>query len=275
MLNIAYRNMLGTVQLCGGENPLLALLWVSGLSLPNQKETAFNYAGTAGQKVTAVTDLFRDITLAGHGTDNAEQLAEALKILYTPGELIFTSDSGVRTISARYKGVSDRKMTEQGVYYLEFSFRCDTPYFKDGQAVLCEVFQRKGLLKTHFILPCSLSERITEGICKNTGDIPAEPIVTVENRGNRTANGFTIRNRGTGKSIVYNGKLAPGEKIIISIPDRTISDGLGKDCLLNLATDCYLSEFILPAGENRFIFTAEEGMWCDLVYETGYVQNVL
>ncbi len=275
MLNITFKNVLGSVNICGGDNPLCALLWVTGLSLPLQKETAIRYAGVAGQRVTEVTDLARDIRLKGHGYGDIQQLGKALKVLYTPGKLIFTTDRGVKTIDARCLGVTDRSQTEQGVYELEFSFRCDNPYFRDIASVLCDVYQRRGILSTYFTLPCMLSERINEGVCQNTGDIPAEPTVTVENRGTATVSGFQIRNRTTGKSIIYTGSVAPGEQITISVPERTIQNSAGTDCLVHLAPDCYLSEFTLPVGENRFVFTADNGLWCHLQFDAGYVQNLV
>ena len=275
MFRIGFKNKRGELDLCGGSKPLLALLWVSGLSLPQKKETTATLAYTAGQALLYATDKVRDIVLAGHFYGSPKDISEAARLLYTPGALHIFHDGNIKCIDARCVGITDTKQTDEGVYYLEIAFRCDNPYFKDPTETKVEVYERKPCLKTEFTLPCLLSQRITEGDLENKGDIPAQPNLTVTNRSESVANGFEIQNRTTGKRILYEGTLKPGESVTISVPHRTIKDGEGNDKLLYLAEDCYLTEFTLSPGRNRLHFSGQAGLWCSLTFLACYVESML
>lgn len=276
MYSIEYKTASGAVRLCGGSNPLLRPLSVSGLGLPEKDEATATFAFQPGQVLTGSRDKARDIQITGHVYCDYTRVARALRLLYTPGELIFRSDRGVKSIGARCIGVSDKKITETGAFYLELAFRCDNPYFKHPVEIVKNIYNREKRLQTTFTLPCVPSVRVKSGILLNDGDIAAEAVFLVENRSESVADGFVITNKTTGKSLKYTGKIPSGGKVILSVPDRTVTDEKGDDLLGNMQADSYLSDFALQKGENKLVFDCKTAdVWCSCHYNVSFVEAIL
>lgn len=276
MYSIDFENQSGKINICGGIKPLLSPLSVSGLGLPEKQDSVAIFAGQAGQKLVQSRDTARHILITGHVHTDYNEAVRACRILYHPGILTFRIANTVKSIDAVCIGFSDKKIEKNGMFYLEIRFRCDNPYFRHPDTVVKYIYNREGKLKSDFTLPCVISERVTTGFCVNDGDIPAEPVLEVENRGLSACAGFDIVNITTGKSLNYRGEIPSGGKIILSVPARTVTDHLGTDKLMHLKEDCYLSEFSLATGENELVFTAlSNDVWCTCRYNVCFVESIL
>lgn len=276
MYSIDFENSIGKINLCGGMKPLLSPLLITGLGLPEKEDSAAVFAGQAGQKLMQSRDKAREIVIAGHIHTDYAYAVQACKLLYHAGVLTFRAGNTVKSIDARCVGFSDKKIEKNGMFYLQIRFICDNPYFRHPNTIVKQIYNRVDKLKSDFILPCVVSERVKRGVCVNDGDIPTEPEIVVQNRGFKTCPGFEIYNQSTGKKLVYKGDIPVGGTVTLSVANRTVTDDLGEDKLMCLNADCYLSEFVLAVGENELVFDGlSDEVWCDCKYNVCFVESIV
>ncbi len=275
MINVSFQNIYGSVQLFGGEDPLMEPICVEGLALPEKEVDAAVFKQQEGQVAVSCRDLPRKITIKGHLYGDYKKAVRAARILYTDGVLTLKSPDTERVIDARCVKFFDRKHLESGVLEGEIVFVCDKPYFHDKEQKFEYISSRQPLLKTYFTLPCKLSHRVKRGIINNKGQVKAEPCIEVKNYGDETQNGFTIKNITTGAVISASVEIKKGESISINIPRRTVINDSGENLLPMLSEISYLSDFYFVPGENIIEFNSSGDVRCECVYTVNYTEGII
>lgn len=273
MFEICFKNEFGNLLLCGAGG-LLEPVSVSGLARPETADKTAVFGFLPGQKCLISRDKARVITIEGHVFGDYRRVSDACRLLYTPGTLTFKNAFIERAIAARCTAVSDRKLLDTGGYFLKITFVCDNPYFHDPHPTIVPVYSRIPLMQSDFTLPCTISRRITEGMCPNPGQVSAEPILTITNHG-EAQTGFTIKNLTTGVDLEINAAVPVGETITISVPDRTITNTNGQSLLKNLAESSYISDFYLQIGNNLLEFISNGDIRCTCTYQVNYIESIL
>ena len=258
----------GTVQIAGGVSPLLSPSGVSGLTLPEKETVTAVFKNIAGQKLISVRDKKRTVKIEGIAEGD---LKKAARLLYLSGVLVLETERMKRVIGARCTHLLDR--TTDGK--ISLVFECDSPYFHDDTDISVPVYSRVKLVKTPFTLPCVFTGRIREGNCKNESAVASEPKIIVSNKGETLADGFEIRNLDTGVSLVMTASIPSGKGIEIDIGKREAVSTDGENQLPFLSETSYLHEFILMPGDNRIVFSAKDGVECEVVYNTNYTEAVI
>lgn len=275
MISAKFENEYGSVELFGGENPLIEPIYVEGLAMPEKEVLTSVFRLIEGQKVVNSRDLPRTITMKGHLYGDYQKAVNAARILYYDGKLTLTSPYKERVIDARCVKFFDRKSFKNGVCDGEIVFVCDKPYFHDKEPFHEYIYSRVGLLKTHFTLPCPLSERVPFGQINNIGQVKSEPIIMIKNYGDDTQNEFTLKNLTTNAEINILMPLEKGEFITISIPERRVENNRGENLLPCLSDISYLSDFYLVPGENILAFSSSGDVRCECFYTVNYTEGII
>lgn len=265
---ILFKNDTGVIYISGGTNPLLDLTSISGLTLPEKEVNLATFKNIAGQKLISSRDKSRTIKIEGLLKGN---LAAASHILYSNGTIIIRNELINRVIDARCTHISDRN-TEGKISMI---FMCDNPYFHDDADMTMPVYSRIKLVSSPFALPCVFTRRIREGNLKNQSSVPAEPEICIQNKGKTVLSGFILKNESTGATLSAEKEILPNEKILISIKNRTMLSGDNENLLPFLSETSYLHDFVLAPGENLIKLTAEDGLECEITYNTNYTEAVI
>lgn len=136
---------------------------------------------------------------------------------------------------------------------------CDSPYLKDATETKEVIYREDKLLE--FKYPKyfdfgnefkAISVTTHEVPVYNSGDVKAEPIITIINTGETAENitGIKIINNTTNQKIRLDYATKAGETIIIDIPERKIYSNNGENLINLLTDDSYLSDFYLQEGTN-------------------------
>lgn len=273
MFEICFKNEFGNLLLCGAGG-LLEPVSVSGLARPETADKTAVFGFLPGQKCLISRDKARRITIEGHAFGDYRRVANACRVLYAPGVLTLKNAFTERAIAARCISVSDKKQLDSGGYFVKIDFVCDNPYFHDPSPVTVPVYSRLSLLESPFTLPCTISRRVTEGVCPNPGQVAAEPILTITNHG-EAQTGFTIKNLTTGVDLEVNTAVPAKEVITISVPDRTITNTNGQSLLKYIADTSYISDFYLQIGNNNLKFISNGDIRCVCTYQVNYIESIL
>ena len=267
-MEILFENELGKVQLTGSINPLLSPVEITGLNLPEKEITAAKFKMQAGQKLISSRDKPRTIKISGMLEGN---LPKAARLLYLNGTITIKTERMLRVISARCTEIinyaNENKIT--------ISFVCDNPYFHDGQDLKIKVYSRINLVSSPFTLPCTFTNRIRKGNCKNESVVLSEPEIFITNKGKTTAEGFIVTNQNTGAKLELNCEIPPDTAVFVNIKDRTVYSSNGENLLPALSSDCYLHEFTLAPGDNILSLLAQDGIECEVIYNTNYTEAVI
>lgn len=275
MISAKFENMYGSVELFGGENPLIEPIYVEGLAMPEKEVLTSVFRLIDGQKVVNSRDLPRTIVMKGHLYGDYEKAVNAAKILYHEGTLTLTSPYKERVIDARCIKFFDRKGFKNGVCDGEIVFVCDKPYFHDKEPIHKYIYGRVELLKTYFTLPCLLSERVPIAEINNLGQVKSEPIIIIKNYDDNAQSEFTVKNLTTNAEINISAPLEKGEYITISIPERRVENSRGENLLPFLSDISYLSDFYLVPGENILSFDSSGDVRCECLYTVNYTEGII
>lgn len=265
---ILFENNLGKIELAGGLNPLLSPIEISGLFIPEKEIIAAVFKTMAGQKLISSRDKPRIIKITGMLEGD---LPSAARLLHISGSLTFKTERMSRVIGARCTDITNYTNNNR----LVLTFMCDNPYFHDGTDLKVTVYSRIEQISTPFTLPAVFTKRVRKGNCKNESTVVSEPEIIIRNMGKNTANGFTVLNENTSAKITVNCEIPPGGRVFMNIANRSIVSDEGENLLPALADNCYLHEFCLAPGDNFLTLDAEDGIECEVIYNTNYTEAVI
>lgn len=267
-MEIIFYNELGEIIIAGGPSPLLCPTEISGLFMPERETTTAVFKTQPGQKLISERDKERTIKITGTVEGN---LPRAAKLFHLSGTLIFKTERMTRVISARCVDITNYTNNNKIV----LSFVCDNPYFNDGTDLNVTVYSKIKQITNTFTLPAIFTKRIRKGNCKNESTVITEPEISIFNRGKNSVTGFTLTNESTSVSLTVNCEIPPESAVFISIPNRTIKSADGENLLPFLAENCYLHDFVLVPDDNIISLEAEDGVECEVIYNTNYTEAVI
>ena len=140
------------------------------------------------------------------------------------------------------------------------------------------LFYRKDLVESSFILPCLFTERENKCNVVNRGDVPAEPIITICGiSAPQGDGGIAVINHTTGKRLELETSVAFGEIITIDIPNRTVTSSISGNIISVLSLDSYLADFCLVEGKNLLeaeSYDTEQRISVVVSYENQYIESL-
>lgn len=277
-MKITFYNEHGRIDMSGGGRKCdIKIKEISGLGMVEKSYKYTTYPGIAGQEVSDVTILPRQITIKVDIEEKflSDSISRISCVLEKDGVLIVENGRKRREIGARcvafVKDERKAKLTEA-----VFQFVADNPYFTDCVRKEVLVRERKGSLISPFSLPCVFSERKTSANISVLGGVMSEPEIFITGKISNiyeTENDeIVIKNKTTGASITLNYRIAPGETIKIDIPKRSVTKENGEKLISCLSDDTYLSEFYLAPGFNVIETESLQRLSLRLVYKNNYTE---
>ena len=264
MMNICFSNKYGGVVFHGGNNgDGFKITEIVGLGLPGVTLNTINYAGQEGRETLSSMRTYRTITMKGdiEGANKDYEIRRAIKIFSEPVEMEISVNGRRRKCMCRcttFDPPFGKKHFKEFVMQLE----CDSPYFMD----VLETKERIYGIDKHLTLKYVnyfkdengqptykvISEIVHKVAVYNSGDVKAEPIITIINTGVTTekTDGIKIFNETTNQKICLDYVTHEGETIVVNIPERKIYSNIEKNLINLLTDDSFLSDFYLDEGTN-------------------------
>ncbi len=290
-MDIFYENQWGTIHFCGRRKAAetgMYLKTITGLGLPEAEYQTEAYVKTPGQRVVQKRDLERIITLSVD-VCSEKQMMEAIRnlscIMYHPGMLTVLSGRLQRKIPCRLSRMEEPVRQGKQITSVVLQLICDKPYFTDPNPCKTELYSRRDLICHEFTLPCVFTERITRKNVINDGDVNVEPVLRFYNSGTHVGTetqtedfGVEVVNHTTGKTLKLSCNTEPGEVIEVDIPSRKITSNHRGNLIAVLASESFLSDFLLPTGCNDIEIINHnimEEIQVFLSFERQYVEAVI
>ncbi len=250
-MNMIYENDFGKVIMSGDGKTGFSVIDIDGNELLAKERTLCHFNNKDGYDENTSFFGQRVITVSGDITkENISLIQNAIKVFSRPGTLkiqtgensyqIFVNDCTFKTLS---------KNTMFKTFCVQMT--CDFPHFTDTNDRVAGVYKRHNLITSDTYLPATFTERVVGGTVNNSGDIIAEPTVTIKCLISDSQSGdITIENRTTGKKIVINHTVSEGEVITVDIPERRILSNISGDITNQLSPEYYLCDMFLECGDN-------------------------
>lgn len=290
-MDIFYENQWGTIHFCGKRKTAdsgVYLKTITGLGLPEVEYQTESYVKIPGQRVVQKRDLERVITLSVD-VCSEKQMMKIIRnlscIMYHPGMLTVLSGTIQRKISCRLGRMEEPVRQGRQITSVVLQLICDKPYFTDPSPCKTELYSRRDLICHEFTLPCVFTERTTRTNVINDGDVNVEPILTFYNVGTHAGSevqtehfGVEVVNHTTGKILKLNCNTEPSEVIEVDIPNRKITSNYRGNLITMLASESFLSDFLLITGCNDIEIinhNITEEIQVLLSYERQYVEAVI
>ena len=278
---ITYSNEHGKIRLNGtGKDNAWCINEISGIGFLKKNYTYNTYAGVMGHELSSQTIPSRVITISGDipkAAQNSLSMSRVVKILNTDGELNISTKNKHRRAKVRtldFSADEKRSVFKKFVLQLE----SDIPYFFGGDIVKYNLFSRKGVLSSPFVLgETPFSVRTTYADVINTGDVECEPIIIINkptfNDNNKYERPLVIKNETTDTSLTLNHILSPGETVTIDIPNRKITSNMSGNLINTISIDSVLRDFILLPGKNKISFDSDDKtLRADCVFDALYLE---
>ncbi len=261
---------------------------ITGLGFPQREENIRQYAGEPGQRFLSQRELARNIHISADicCSDGIRSgFKKITEILYAPGVLTIHAGSMHRSIACRCCGIEEGDRHGETIMSFVVQFVCDNPFFTGTEQQEETLFSRQDLISGQFTLPCIFTERISQKVAVNKGNVRTEPIFILYHSGQEPLqvaeeepDSIIIRNHQTGQKIELLYTLHPGEEVTIDIPDRRILSNLSGDITAYLSLDSYMSNFWLEPGGNLLEGSSKNG-WSStdilLLFNHRYLEAVI
>lgn len=236
---------------------------ITGIGLPEKSYRFNTFTGIAGRKLAEENVLARTITVSVDidMTQNENFMPSAIGILALEGRLTLLCGRRKRCIACCCVSF-EKSMRKERISSAVIQFEADYPYFNDGEAKSVVLKEKVNRLSSPFTLPCMFSQRQNKAYVNCMGDIPSEPVITIESESDSESD-IKIINRTTNSEILLEYKISPKEKIRINIPDRevvSIKNGEEKSILYALSEESHLGDFVLLSGMNLIEIDAKSHM---------------
>ncbi len=298
MLHIIFKNDLGEIKFSGDGNSPFSLTAITGLGLPEKIYQTREYLDFDGQQTISSRFSPRTITIAFDlkGKEVSSLTAKLYKTLTKDGVLYVISDTSSRRINVHQITVDS--FSQRGPFRsFTAQFICDNPYFWDTATVTKPCYALVGGIcydtenaKWNLDTPAIWGKTDNDTIFNNTGDVKAQPLLTIYSNGDAADSaGFEILRVNPIKpdeilqKFALNYALSDGEKITICFDPcsdkkrRYIISSKGTNLLNYKTKTSSLSDFYFDCGENRIIINnLSQGnlLSAHIFYENQYVEGV-
>ncbi len=254
---VTYQNQFGTIRMSGHATKYgWRILEISGVGFPKKTFKYNTFSGIYGQELASVDINNRTITIHGEIPEVAQDaisMAHVMRILNTDGELRIQSGTKVRRAKAR---TIDFQPEQKKSRYKSFTLQLmmDNPFFYGENPVSVAVYRKVFMLSSPFELPCMFSRRVMSASLVNSGDVDAEPIITIEKPESSTLEpddslSITLAlGSEYSSTITLNHAITAGETVVIDIPNRKITSSVSGNIIGSISTDTVLSGFVIPPG---------------------------
>ncbi len=274
-MKLIYENELGSCVMHGGGGKGFCITELSGLGFPECTEAHYTYAGIPGQVTGEIHPLARTITIkvdAGSGMDKQE-IYRAAKIFHKAGILSLHHENRHRAISCRCVSFVKKERKEPIVSFV-VQLVADNPYFHDLTKQQVQIMEQKNLISSPFFLPAVFSSRTVRGTAIVSGDVEAEPHITLFGLEDcpEDVTGIRLKNETTGAEISLSYGISAGETIVIDIGARTITSDKCENMYPYLSGDSFLNQFTLCAGANVISCHTDVPISAILSFENSYVE---
>lgn len=251
---IRYKNSLGAVEMYGDGRGIFRICDFLGLSLEEREYSAASFTGCDGQETLFSRALPRTITLGieASGRNILQHVRDAMGILGNPGYLFLEEGDSIRRIYCNQVKIPDLQRILKGrLCRMAVQFVCDSPFFEDGEDTVTMLYSRSKNLSTPFTLPCQFGTTIMGADIVNSGDMAAEPIISVYCQNALDGEDVILTNGTTGCELRLNCKPEPGEKLVIDIKNRKVTGSVQGNLLGCLSDETFMGDFVLVPGVNR------------------------
>ncbi len=265
-MTLEYKSKYGTLRFTGGKSGGWRITQIKGLGPPEGEYTYHTFSGMHGQKLASVRYTARTISVKCDIYPEDVSPQKGAKILSGEGVLTIHIGRRIRKLACRCTSFTKQEC-RSAVSEAVIQFVADSPFFY-GDSTEKDAAKTVPLLSTPFTLPCIFSERTMETTFFVSGDVEAEPMISLSVHEDIEA--FTVTNRTTGAFLTFDGGFSAGDEIVVDIEKRTaVSSRLGS-VLNRLSDDSYLSRFTLDEGENTVAVTAAGNVSCTVSFRNRY-----
>ncbi|MBQ4086993.1 MAG: phage tail family protein [Clostridia bacterium] len=251
---ITFTNKHGTIRLNGGgTGNAWRMTDISGIGFPKKTFTYHQYANVYGQTINTVSIPNRIITISGDIVEQARNisLARIMRILNEDGELRIQTGNKIRRAFVRTLSFEPDQRKDAFRKFV-WQVESDNPFFFGPQKAKFDIYQRTALLTSQFTLPAVFSERIMSSAVINSGDVNAEPIITITKpAGSEVVSQnleIQLEAEGVSAEIALNHTIADGESVTMDIPNRKVTSSLSGNIIGCLSVGSVLSSFVIPPG---------------------------
>lgn len=249
---IYFENPQGKVEMLFGGTGPVRVTALSGLGNPKKRYTTVSFAGRDGQKTLSAVAEPRTIIIRGDIkiTDKTEA-ENMLKVLHEPGYLILDFGDKKRKIYCSQVDFEDGQRNRRFMSFV-LTLTADEVYFTDVEKTDQAVFERKDLLSGDIVFPCVFTEKTTEAIVENYGEVNVEPVITIYNLSdeNDSDGEIVILNRTTDQKITLETGTDKNEVITVNVSARKITSSLRGNIVHLISDDTFLNKFWLTPGKN-------------------------
>ena len=262
MLQIEFKNEIGTIVMGGGAHCCMNITGIDGLGAPGMERNVVRYPNQAGQAFLSQTALPRVITIAGTVNGFQHELTRMVKILHRPGSLYLTFCNKRRKINCVCTDFPDvQRFFQSGINSFALQFTCDNPFFTSFEPVSLPLYERANtpLANGKFTPPWIFTATTSTQTFFVAGDEPAEPRITVRSNMTGTAN-LSFTNATSGAFIRLTTPVADDDIILVDIYNRRIWKNGTEDITNDISDDTFLYSFVLQPGENEIILENNESM---------------
>lgn len=281
-MDITYTNKLGTVRMSGhGRKNAWRIIEISGIGFPKKTFKYNTFAGIYGQELASVEINSRTITIKGEipkDSQDAQSMANVMRILNTDGELRIQTGKKIRKAKAR---ISDFQPEQRKSIFKTFTLQLvmDNPFFFGDSPVSVSVYKRVPLLASSFTFPMEFSRRVMSAAIVNSGDVPAEPIITIkkiESSKTESYNSIALTLAlGTEytSTVTLNHTIIAGETVVLDIPNRKVTSNISGNIIGSISEDTVLSDFVIPPGVGMVsVDTVDTGLSVVCEFNNQYVE---
>ena len=254
---LLYKSKGGTVEMGGGNSPLINISKISGLELPPRRYETIEFTEENGITTIGQKDGPRTITITGDLLGGQREIMRALKVFYYNGELICKFGQIDRKISCKCINIEDMERRINGqLSSFTVQLQADYPYFNDINDTTVFLAEYRNLIIDTFTLPCVFTEMSQGSKINNIGDMICFPIIkltAITAPGEETAY-IKIENATTGAVITLNYVMENEEEIEIDLTTRRITSNFKGNITHCISDDTNLSKSYLDLGMNEILF---------------------
>lgn len=272
-----------------GTHKKMKLTQIKGIGIPTKSVKTMEFINSPGIVTTSVKDKSRTISIAGDFFGNRNDVKNIYRVISKECEIRFVLGTERRMIRGRCLNPEDVERICDGFYSYVLQFECDFPYFED-------FFQSKISLRNRIdklpntddgqiLLPAVATERTTNAVVVNRGDVAVYPKLTISNLSEISAfsdlDGVIRITNGRGGTITLEHTFQVGEIVTVDLENREIFshlDGEKTEITAKISDDTVLSDFRLLPGDNHISVETENtstNISCILEYKNLYAGVVL